>query len=287
MSEKLENIPIHDFSKDDDSSIAFKFVPLEKKTGYDSSSPHRHNYYEIFLFEKGGGKHDLDFNTYEIKSNSIHFVSPGQVHQVKRALNTHGAVILFSRDFYYLGAENKQLLFELPFLNNIGASPVLNLSKEQMKSIIPILSGIKNELDKAGSHHEDIIRSFLNILLMQGNQYYSQTYPETHHSLTDSTYKQFRLLLENNFRTMRKVKEFAKQLKISEKVLNEAVKKATGETASEHIFSRIILEAKRLLKHSQLSIKEIAYFLNFSDPAHFSKFFKTQGGLSAEDFRKQ
>ena len=122
-------IPLHNFSRDDETSIPFEIIPLKQLSGYDTGVPHRHNYYEIFFFEEGGGEHIIDFTTIPVKSHSIHFVSPGQVHHLMRSPDSHGAIILFSRDFYYLGLQEKNLLFEMPFLNNAMEHPVLNLFK--------------------------------------------------------------------------------------------------------------------------------------------------------------
>ncbi|MDQ3073080.1 MAG: AraC family ligand binding domain-containing protein, partial [Bacteroidota bacterium] len=77
-------LPFHNFSADDESSVPFKIVPIEKNAPYDTSVPHRHNYYEVFFFTQGGGTHFIDFRHYPIVPNSIHIVSPGQVHKVQR-----------------------------------------------------------------------------------------------------------------------------------------------------------------------------------------------------------
>jgi len=97
-------------------------------------------------------------------------------------------------------------------------------------------------------------------------------------------YTSFRRLLNTNYKTMKKVKEYAHELNITEKLLNEIILQRTGENVSNIIFKQLILEAKRLLK-SGVSTKQAAYDLNFNDPAHFSKFFKTQTGISPSEFK--
>lgn len=282
-----QNIPIHDFSADDASSIPFKIISLNTLGHYDTSVPHRHNYYEIFILFKGGGTHEIDFVTYPIEDNCIHYVSPGQVHHVKRELDTFGYVILFSRDFYSIVAEKKDLLFDLPFLNNNGAKPVFNISENEMAIIKPILKTMEEESQSDLIHNHEIIRSYLNVLLLQSNRFFMQQNPEVNNENNDTLFNRFRILLEKKFSKLHKVKEFAEELGTSEKTLNEHCKKISGKTASEHIYNRIILEAKRLLKHSDQSTKEIAFFLNFHDPAHFNKFFRKQVGKSPGDFRAE
>ena len=105
-------------------------------------------------------------------------------------------------------------------------------------------------------------------------------------ALRSGEYAQFRRLLFQEFRNLKKVKDYASLLNVSEKSLNEMVKKNTGKSASTIIYDQVIMEAKRLLQTS-ISAKEAAYNLNFDDPAHFSKFFKNQTGISPSEFQKQ
>jgi AraC family transcriptional activator of pobA len=286
MHQKHVDIPLHNFSSDDNSSIPFKYISLELKTEYDTAIPHRHNYYEMFVFTKGGGTHEIDFHKYEIKDYSIHFVSPGQVHHVERSLGSFGYVLLFSREFFAMNTENKSLLFDLPFLNNNGPAPILNLTEAEFSLFVPVLSTIESECNSKARHKEEILRSYLNIILLNSNRLFNEKNPNANIVGSSTLYRDFRILLERNFTQKHKVMEYAELLNSTEKTINDNIKKLTGKTASEHIFDRIILEAKRLLKHSELSTKEIAFFLNYNDPAHFSKFFKTQTGFSPTEYRE-
>ena len=159
-----QNIPIHAFQKDDASSIPLKLEILEHLNNYDTSVPHRHNYYEIFFFERGGGMHMVDFEKLEITSRSLHFVSPGQVHQLKRALDSNGHVIMFSRDFFYFNVENKDILEEMPFLNNKTSFPVIDLEDDLYDEFLQLFNHFKNEYFSDHNFKKDILRSYLNIL---------------------------------------------------------------------------------------------------------------------------
>ena len=92
----MSEIPIHDFSKDDERSIPFSFKSLKGPTGYDVSVPHRHNFYEILIFIKGSGSHEIDFYAIPIEPYSIHFISPGQVYNLKQSGDTEGYLLIFS-----------------------------------------------------------------------------------------------------------------------------------------------------------------------------------------------
>jgi AraC family transcriptional regulator, transcriptional activator of pobA len=283
-----QKIPIHDFSKDDATSIRFQLSPLEKKSKYNAMEPHRHNYYEIFIFTKGGGYHEIDFERILIESGSVHFVSPGQVHILSRSPESYGYVLMFSRDFYSLNLKNKDILFELPFLNNASSKPYLNLNTKDFAVFFQLLESIKNEADQDSVANEDVIRSYLNILLLKSRNFYNHLYDDS--NLNTSTlhvlFYKFRTLVEQNYRTLHLVKEYAELLSTTPEHLNEIIKKISGKTASDVISDRIILEAKRLLLFSEFSNKEIAFFLSYEDPSYFSRFFKNKTGLSPGEFKE-
>jgi AraC-like DNA-binding protein len=277
-------IPLHDFSADDPSSVPFRLIPMGSRSGYDTSVAHRHNYYEIFLFNNGGGKHHLDFESHDITSKSVQFISPGQVHLVHRAPDSNGHIILFSREFYYTDVYDRNLLFDMPFLNNNSRKPVIQLENTDYEKLSSLIEMMYEEEKNAKEYQQQALRSLLNLFLVHCKRLFK------HGSETDQATSElyaFRSLLEQNFRHWHKVQDYANALKISEKQLSEMVKKSTGQNVLEMIHGRILLEAKRLLIHNELSAKEIGYFLNFEDPSHFIKFFKKGTGTTPLAFREE
>ncbi|MES2701759.1 MAG: helix-turn-helix transcriptional regulator [Bacteroidota bacterium] len=277
-------IPIHDFAKDTRDSVPFRFIPLGALTHYDFSLPHRHNYYEIFFFTKGGGSHFIDFVEYPIHDNTIHFVSPGQVHTLRRADNSYGSIILFSRDFFHAAADGPHTLFSFPFLNN-SRNPLLLTTKEEFEGFAPILHQVQNESDRNSEVYAEIIRSYIKVVLLKCLQLFETKYPD--HKLKQGTvFNSLREMIEKEYRTQRQPAYYADKLHITEKKLNAICKDNSGESVGDYIRSRITLEAKRLLINTDHNIKEIAGFLGFDDPSYFNRFFRTNAGLTAGDFRK-
>lgn len=281
-----EAIPVHDFSKDDASSIPFKYEPIKLRKQPVSMSLHRHNYCEIFAFTNGKGSHLLDTELHDIKKNMLHFVSPGQVHQIKREPGSEGHVIFFSRDFLLSSTSNKQLLFELPFFNNFSVDPTLQLSDDQMQKVLQLIQNIKTESELGDAQSTDLIRSYLHTLLLLCLRYYTESKPQQAPDRSAKMVRELQALLDQHFREEHQVQYYAKQLHTTPKTLNEACKQVMNRTASDLIYDRLILEAQRLLLHSDLSTKEIAYFLSYQDPAHFSKFFKKRTGKSPSELRE-
>lgn len=99
--------------------------------------------------------------------------------------------------------------------------------------------------------------------------------------------KAFKAVLESSFITAKSPSEYAEKLNISTPYLNECIKNTTGFSTTHHIQQRIILEAKRLLYHSDKSIKEIAAELGYDDYPYFSRLFTKITGISALAFRNK
>lgn len=99
--------------------------------------------------------------------------------------------------------------------------------------------------------------------------------------------KAFKSALQRDFVSIKQPSAYALTLNISTSYLNECVKDTTGQPVSYHIQQRIILEAKRLLYHSDQSVKEIADTLGFEDYAYFSRLFSKATGMSALSFRNK
>jgi AraC-like DNA-binding protein len=277
-------IPSYDISRGDELSLPFKYLVLEQSDGgYDPSLPHRHNYFEIFYFVVGGGEHDIDFRTHEIRDGSIHFVTPGQVHQVRRSAGSHGFIILFTREFNTLGPRTR----EIPLLVSGASNQVLQPDEEERTPLLDALRMIAEESERQGRFSDELLRSYLNIFLLHSHRLFEKYNPVA--DATDISHELVRRLqeqIEENFMAMHAPADYAELLNVSANHLNTTVRRMLGKTISDMIHERIILEAKRLLFHTQASIKEIAHQLNYDDPSYFTRFFRSQTGVSPVEFRE-
>jgi AraC family transcriptional activator of pobA len=161
-------------------------------------------------------------------------------------------------------------------------SPLYHFDKSFSETMMNISNQIWKDSRLASPLKNQLIISQLSLLMLYCMQSTLNKNGNNDAKHSD-TYTSFRRLLNVNFKTMKKVKEYAEHLNVTEKLLNEIILQRTGENVSSLIFKQLILEAKRLLK-SGVSTKQVAYDLNFADPAHFSKFFKTQTGFSPSEF---
>jgi AraC family transcriptional activator of pobA len=97
---------------------------------------------------------------------------------------------------------------------------------------------------------------------------------------------QFREVLEMRYRGHLDVKEYARQIGTSETVLRKACVKVAGQSPTQLVHARMLIEAERQLRYTGMSITEIAYYLGFEDPAYFSRFFAKGMGVSPRSFRR-
>lgn len=284
-----KHIPAFEFNKSLHKDNLFEFTKLEESYNpYDASHPHRHNYFEVLYFNGAGGIHEIDFQSYSIEKNSIHFVSPGQVHLLRRDPKVTGYVLSFTDDFFLDRASSSMFIETLPFFISPSSISIVRLKDpEKVIEIIDIIKRIQKEFASDHSDKIQVIASWMSLFLISCRRMYLNQVPTGEkQAVKNETVKKFRKLVEEKFTENKSVSEYAVLLNITPGHLNDTMQKELGKTASELIHDRIILEAKRLLYHSEKSIKEIAATLNYDDPSYFTKFFKTNTDLTPDQFRK-
>ncbi|MET7030632.1 AraC family transcriptional regulator [Sediminicola luteus] len=252
------------------------------------NNPHSHNFYLCVLFTEGTGTHEIDFNSYRINPGKVFFLKPGQTHFWKFETQPEGFIIFHSQEFYELKfLEHK--LNSFPFFYSYQNPPVLELEPKQLYELNLKFQEAYIEYLKANLLRELKIVNCLNHIYIELTRAY--TVNINLEKLNSSNYSGILETLENlintHFYKEKFPKFYAYELNITTKHLNRVVKKTINKTTSQLISERIILEAKRLIVHSHDNLSNIAYTLEFSDYAYFSKFFKSKTGMTPLDFRKK
>ncbi|MFN4312912.1 MAG: AraC family transcriptional regulator [Chitinophagaceae bacterium] len=259
---------------------------IERNRHEQNNRPHRHNYFVLVWVRQGGGTHQVDLETMPLVAETVHCISPGQVHWLHADAATDGYVISFTSAFLGMDAENRELLEQIGLLHKFSKSivvPVDAVCREEMNDIAKRMT---KEFENYFLLRSEILRGYLKIFLIFLTRQIPPEQKPTVHGRGDELVQNFFALLDKHFASQKMVSDYANRLVVTPNYLNEVVKKATGQPASHHIYQRVMLEAKRLATFTRLSMKEIAYQLGFDDIAHFSKFFKKQAGESFSDFRK-
>lgn len=282
-------IPVYDICKlsdfqQDDMLISRFGIYLQKHK--DLHFPHKHTFYHLVLFTKGGGTHAIDFRTFKVIPYQIYFMTPGQVHSWNFEGEVDGYVIHFSEDFFRSFLLANDYLAQFPFFSGDSNDAVINIRPDLQPKIQSLFDDIITESEAPGRMGIDLIRSLiLQVFILLARTVYDNA--KTQHSTYNYTLlKNFRQLIEKNFATLRLPKDYAQLLYITPNHLNAMCNDLLGISAGEVIRNRVLLEAKRLLINLDLNISEIGYRLNFNDNSYFTKFFKKYTGLLPDEFRK-
>jgi AraC-like DNA-binding protein len=280
---------IHDFAAQTAGVTCVQVKRLEQlfSSMPNMRSSHRDNFYEIIWVTKGRGTHFIDFTHYPIKPHSLYFVSPGQIHAWELIEDVTGYAIMFTNEFFSLELHDKDIISDIPFFNTVNAAPMLHVNHEQAATFNEIFQRSEREYHSSAIDKDDVLRAYLRILLIKAKRLYCPTQTTYAAKSCALITKNFLQLIEAHFIAKKSVTEYAEMLGITANHLNETVKRTTGKTAGELIRNRLLIEAKRLLIHSDMTISEIGYHLNFEDVSYFGRFFKKHNNCSPGDFRCQ
>lgn len=248
--------------------------------------PHRHNYFTVVLAKKARGEHKIDFNSYPLANQQLFFISPGQVHQIIELERSEGFSIVFSNQFLVQNNIALRFIDDLNLFNDFGQSPPLSLSEDELDTLCRYAEEIYEINSSDRSFKYEAIGALLKLILIRCHNLCSIKPVDLNlQESGNGVLRKFKELVNNNHTRWHGTAEYANELNISPDHLNRVVKSLTGKTAKEHIQSRIITAAKRLIYFTTLSSKEIGYELGFSEPANFSAFFKKCTGTSPSKFK--
>jgi len=274
----------------EDESMSFGISRMEDihdKHGGKPDEPHRHNYYTILLVKKASGEHRIDFNSYPLQHQQLFFISPGQVHQMLETSRSEGYSMVFSTQF--LVQNNIPLAFidDLNLFNDFGDTPPLSLSDDELENLCRHAEDILEINQSNRSFKYEAMGALIKLMLIRCHNLCSiKLVDSTIQETGNTVLRNFKSLVDIHHKTWHGTTEYANELNISPDHLNRVVKSLTGKTAKEHIQSRIITAAKRLIYFTDLSSKEIGYELGFSEPGNFSAFFKKCTGTSPSRFKE-
>ncbi len=261
-------------------------LPKFRKEHSDIIFPHRHSFFQLLYITKGKGKHHVDFESYEIKPLQVHFLAPGQIHQWDLSPDADGYIINFDGSFFTSVCHNPHFLSEFPFFNSLTNRSAMDLTKDVKGEVDKLVLRMMQEYEADMEYRADSLRALLLQLLITLARACKPAEKTPTARYNYILLRNFESLIEQNFRHKKLPKEYAELLFITPNHLNALCQSTVGKPAGEMIRDRVILEAKRLLANSAMTIAEIAYDLHFEDNAYFSRFFKKYTGYSPDEFRK-
>jgi AraC-like DNA-binding protein/mannose-6-phosphate isomerase-like protein (cupin superfamily) len=290
LKSKSENIPVyslHNFSSQGRISQQFQVEVFDANRHFSVKYPHRHDFFEVLYLSKGSGFHIIDGNKYEIQPPCVFFMSPGQAHKIEFSNDIDGYIFIFTSEFYLINQTNQNRLIEFPFFFTIRQEnrPLMLESKQDVQFLETLFKKGIAEIEKREKFSVDLLRSVLDLVLTSCAVLYKPDENLLPKGKGNIVVKKFLQLVEENYQNNLTVNEYADKLSITPNHLTQTVNQLTGKTSSQIIKAKQVLEIKRLLVHTNLSVTEIAGQLNFPDQSYFTRFFKRETGISPLQYR--
>ena len=253
----------------------------------------RADYFSFILNKEGSGTYYLDDNKFPYSSLTFYFTNPGHLksYELKEARE---ALIITLTERFLKENVNLEIFSEFPFLL-ADIVPPKKLSINEFEEFEILYKQIANEFEKNSTYKNKILGNLFTVLLLKIKEKFWGNYnPIEEGTRNSQIVKLFKQLLEAEFRKIMdnnqsesklQVQYLAEQLHLHPNYLNSVIKSKTGKTVNDWISFQTIVAAKDILLNTSHSSKEIAYKLGFSEPTHFSRFFKKHTLLSPGAFR--
>jgi AraC family transcriptional activator of pobA len=254
----------------------------------------RADYFSFILTIEGSGVYYLDDNKFPFGSGTIYFTNPGHIKSYELNESKEAFIITLNENFLRENV-HPEIFAEFPFLL-AEIAPPNKPSQDDFEEFILLYKQILSEFQKDSKYKNKIIGNLFLILLLKIKEKFWLNYnPIDEGNRNSQIVTSFKQLLESESRKVMDGKQndsklyvqyFAEKLNLHPNYLNSVIKSKTGKTVNDWISKRTLSVAKSLLMSTSYSSKEIAYKLGFSEPTHFSRFFKKHTHLSPSTFRK-
>jgi AraC-like DNA-binding protein len=268
--------------------LLIDLIALKDIERYIRNTPiQRLTYFDITFIASGCGTFAIDRCEDAIVANRIFFSSPGQVRKWNVTDIPDGFALIFEEEFLCTFFSDTQFVQSLSYFYTYNNPPVLDLSQSEFEYITTLLDQVKTELSSFKNTDKHLLRALLYQILILLNRRYAKANPLSSKSKTNRYVGPFMQLVNAQHQQNRSVEHYAQQLHITSGHLNNLVKECYGISAKRYILGRNILEAKRLLLYSNLTIDEIAASLGYETTSYFVQAFKGHTGFTPLHFKKQ
>lgn len=240
----------------------------------------------LYIITKGKGVHTIDYKDYSYQKGTVFSLRKGVTHKFTKS-NADGQLLIFTEDFIIKHIGKKDGLKLLQLFNELLESPKIQLSESMYSEVVTILKQLNTEVQLGkDAHSSSIKRSLLQVLTSKLNREKIKDKNSNTNTKYLSQFLTFQNLIEQQWIENKTALNYAKQMSITPKTLNNIVKSIVKKPAKSLIDDIAITQIKHLLVNTELSVTEIAYQSGFDDPTNFFKYFKKNTALSPNQFRK-
>jgi AraC-like DNA-binding protein len=248
--------------------------------------PFRKNFYFVALVSNAGKTKITYDNTNVTELNSfLVFQAPGLLYSFYRDNSANGYLLYFKKEC--LSFFKPDFETEFPFFNILHTN-FFKLNQSKFLEFAPYFEEVFSAYEKSNDHKHAIACIKLLALLYQLKDFTTafKQWEEGFTTAQQILLRKFIQLINTFYIEKRTIEEYAEMLNVTANYLSQSVKSVSGKNALSYINERLLDEAKSIIQYTDLDIAEIAYQLNFSDPANFGKFFKKHTNQTPLEFRK-
>jgi len=241
----------------------------------------------IFLFTKGKCNIQIGLDNHALKLNDLIVIPENVAYHTSSLIENYGYCVHFKTEYLLPFLKISSIEDVLPLATK-DSKYVVPLSAEQANIITTLFEEIYAEYDVASRETENIIRCYIEILLLKCKEYFQRVLFVVHHENHRALIlaRQFKALVEKKITDTRKVEDYANLLHISTKHLEKIISETLGTTPKQLIHDTLLREAKILLKQTDKTISEVAHHLKFIDQSYFSRFFKKHTLITPQEYRE-
>ena len=279
----MNKLPLHKASQYSEYGVVLHHFDSNGISHVPVSYAHQDDYYVLGLLTQGRACGIIDFKELQLTAGDVFLIRPGQVHRFVSSESAEGWLLM--ADSKFVGAEEKCIF------DNFSLSASSFKIDEKRKKELRVLSFLlEHRVNESKEQQANTVISHLTEAFIA---VVAEAVQEVNSLQTSLSPRQieivlsFRKLLTEHLSKNRQPSYYASLLNISTVYLNEVVKKVTGMNTALYIKGEVVLQAKRLLCNTTLSVKQIADRLGFDDVSYFSRLFSNAAGVSPVAFRQK
>ena len=287
----MKKLPIYGITEFSEADMVHSFYANDLRKHLEShrfvNAPHKHSTYIAVLFTEGTGTHYIDFNTYAVRAGSIFLLTPGQVHSWELSDDVEGYVFFHTQEFYNEVYLSKKLT-HFPFFYLQTNHPVIYLEERELTAVKTLFQAVLeehrlNDLFKYGK-----LVSLVDLVYIQLARVYREgsLMADKQHGHY-ARIKQLEKLIDEHFKTKKLPKAYADLMHMTTRHLNRICQETLQQPTGSLILKRVMIEARRMLIHSDINVTTLAEELGYPDYSYFIRLFKQYVGESPKKFQRR
>lgn len=263
------------YATDDGRIRVHALRPYLARAGHHALTVHRHRFWQLIVFEQATGAHEVDLQSWPVGPGTVVVLAAGAVHRFAHG-DVDGWLVHANPDHLTESRDGAAVLHELFAV--AASQPVWTPGPTDWAAFAQVLDALRVELARPDA--DPVAAQALTLVLFR---HVLRAVPAPR---PEGPLLRFLVHIESVYREHRPIPEHAAALGLTERALYALTKEALGRTPAQLLLDRRLLEAKRLLAHSDEQVAQIAHQLGYADAGYFARVFRRRVGQSPSAFRK-